>query len=71
MKVHSNLEDKVEKLIQLAGEEALLSPGDSVLLKPNLHAIQPCITGGTTNPYVVAAVVKCAYKRGAKEEETL
>lgn len=67
IKVQSELESEVEKLIQLAGGEDIIVPGDMVLLKPNIHAIQSYTTGGTTNPHVVAAVVKWAYKRGAKE----
>ena len=66
-KVQSDLEDEVEKLLQLAGAENLIAPGDTVLLKPNIHSIQSYTTGGTTNPHVVAAVVKWAYERGAKE----
>lgn len=67
VKVRSNLEDEVEKLIQLADAEDIIVPGDTVLLKPNIHTIQSYKTGGTTNPYVVAAVAKWAYKSGAKE----
>ncbi len=40
MRVKSNLHDEVERLIRLAGGEGIISPGDTVLLKPNLHAIQ-------------------------------
>ena len=67
VKVKSDLEDDVGKLLQLSGAESLIAPGDNVLLKPNLHAIQQYTTGGTTNPHVVAAVVRWAYKQGAKE----
>ena len=65
--VLSNLEEEVEKLIQLAGGANIIVPGDTVLLKPNIHAIQLYTTGGTTNPYLIAAVAKWAYKQGAKE----
>jgi uncharacterized protein (DUF362 family) len=67
IKVNSDLEKELEKLIFLTGGDNIVSPGDNVLLKPNLHAIQPYTTGGTTNPHVVAAVIKWAYERGAKE----
>ena len=67
VRVQSDLEAEVEKLIQLAGGADIIAQGDTVLLKPNIHAIQPYTTGGTTNPHVVAAVVKCAYERGAKD----
>ena len=67
VKVRSDLEDEIERLIHLAGGEEFIVPGDTVLLKPNIHAIQSYTTGGTTNPYVVAALVKWAYRRGAAE----
>lgn len=67
IKVESSLADGVDELIQLAGCDDIIAPGDTVLLKPNIHAIQPYTTGGTTNPYVVAAVANWAYNRGAKE----
>ena len=67
LKVRFSLNEEVEKLIQLAGGEDLISPGDTVLLKPNIHTIQSYTTGGTTNPYVVEALIKWAYKQDAKE----
>lgn len=67
VKVRSELEDEVGKLLLLAGAGDIIAPGDTVLLKPNLHAVQPYTTGGTTNPHVVAAVARWAYGRGAKE----
>lgn len=67
VKTRSDLNDEVEKLIRLAGGEDIIVPGDTVLLKPNIHTIQSYTTGGTTNPHVVAATVKWAYERGAKE----
>jgi uncharacterized protein (DUF362 family) len=67
LKVRSDLETEIEKLIHLAGADDVIVPGDTVLLKPNIHAIQLYTTGGTTNPYVVAAVIKWAYRRGARE----
>lgn len=67
LRVKSNLHDEVERLIRLVGGEGIISPGDTVLLKPNLHAIQSYKTGGTTNPLLVEALVKWAYRQGAKE----
>ena len=67
VKTRSNLDDEIKRLIQLAGGDDIIAPGDAVLLKPNIHAIQSYTTGGTTNPSVVAAVVKWAYERGAKK----
>ena len=66
-KVRSDLEDTVKRIMELAGGDNIVSPGDIVLLKPNLHAIQSYSTGGTTNPLVVSAVVKWCYELGAKE----
>ena len=67
VKTRTNTDNEIRKLIQLADGEDLVAEGDSVFLKPNIHAIQSYTTGGTTNPSVVAAVVKWAYERGAKE----
>ena len=67
IRIQSDLEDEVGKLLQLAGAENLIAPGDTVLLKPNIHSIQSYTTGGTTNPHLVAAVVRWVYERGARE----
>ena len=64
VRTRSSIDHDIKKLIQLAGGEDIVAKGDSVLLKPNIHAIQSYTTGGTTNPSVVAAVVKWAYERG-------
>lgn len=67
LEVNSDIEAAVERLFQLTEAEYLISSGDTVLLKPNIHAPQLYTTGGTTNPHVVAAVAKWAYSKGAKE----
>ncbi|MBD3183430.1 DUF362 domain-containing protein [Candidatus Poribacteria bacterium] len=67
IKIKSDLDNEIVKLMDLSGAKDLIKSGDIVLLKPNLHAVQHYTTGGTTNPYVVAAVIKWAYKCGAKE----
>ncbi len=67
LKIRSSMEEEVENLIQLAGGEDLISAGDTVLLKPNLHSTQPYTTGSTTNPYIVEALIKWVRGRGARE----
>lgn len=41
--------------------------GDSVLIKPNLFEPVSYTTGQTTSPYLVEALIKWCYARGAKE----
>jgi uncharacterized protein (DUF362 family) len=67
LKTSSDLYKDVEKLIHLINIEEVISPGDKILLKPNLHAVQSYKTGGITNPYVVESIIKFAYEQGAKE----
>ncbi len=54
-------------LDRIGGVEAVVSPGDRVLLKPNLVVDQPYTTGVTTNPTVVMAMADLCRAAGAKE----
>lgn len=42
----------------IGGLESIISPGDTVLIKPNLLCPSLYTTGATTNPYIVKAVVE-------------
>jgi len=53
------------RLMGLAEAEDVVRPGDSVLIKPNLHAAQHWTTAGTTNPALVAALIEWARAKGA------
>ena len=57
----------VPRLLSLAGAEQIVAPGESVLIKPNLHAEQHWTTGGTTNPALVQSLVRWAKERGASD----
>jgi len=67
LKVRGSLLEEIDNLIKPVHGKELISNGDIVLLKPNIHTIQPYTTGGTTNPYVVEALIKWSYNNGAKE----
>ena len=54
------------RLFALAGVDDLIQPGQSVLIKPNLHAPQHWTTAGTTHPGLVAALIGWAQARGAE-----
>ena len=65
-KIKDGIENAVSKL--LGGTE--LSDrldGDSILIKPNLFEPISYTTGQTTNPYLIEAVIKWCYNKGAKE----
>jgi len=53
------------RLLSLAEADDIVRPGDSVLIKPNLHAPQDWTTGGTTPPALVAALIEWARSKGA------
>jgi len=55
----------VPRVIELAGAGDIIKRGDSVLIKPNVHAVQHWTTGGTTNPELVAALIDRALELGA------
>ena len=52
-------------LKQLGGIEAFVRPGDVVLIKPNIAFASPPLIGATTNPDLVAAVVRLCLAAGA------
>ena len=51
----------------LGGMGRFVSTGDRVVVKPNVVTARPPELAVTTNPYVVAAVVKLALEAGAKD----
>jgi uncharacterized protein (DUF362 family) len=51
----------------LGGLSALLMPGDTVLVKPNLVDNYDYTTGVTTNPFVVRSLVRMAKEEGARK----
>lgn len=58
----------VNKAIELlGGMERFIRPGDVVVIKPNAAFASPPMLGATTNPDLVAEVVKLCYKAGAKK----
>jgi uncharacterized protein (DUF362 family) len=59
------MDEQVERAVALCGAQDLVRPGDSVLVKPNLHAVMPYTTASTTNPAMAAAVVRWCRRRGA------
>ena len=57
-----------DKAIELLGGiERFAKPGDIVVIKPNAAFASPPMLGATTNPDLVAEVVKLCYKAGAKK----
>jgi uncharacterized protein (DUF362 family) len=48
----------------LGGIERFISPGDVVVIKPNVGFATPPILGATTHPDVITAVVKLCYEKG-------
>ncbi len=65
-------EKAVEETVQssidlLGGLNALIMPGDTVLIKPNLVDNYEYKTGATTNPYVVRTLVRMTKQAGAKK----
>ncbi|MHC4706276.1 MAG: DUF362 domain-containing protein [Planctomycetota bacterium] len=55
----------VDKAIELLGGiERFVKPGETVAIKPNVAFASPPILGATTNPELVAQVVRLCYSRG-------
>jgi len=55
----------VNKAIDLLGGiERFIKPGDNVLIKPNVAFASPAMLGATTNPQLIAEVVRLCYSRG-------
>ena len=59
------LDEQVERLVTLCGAQDLVQPGDTVLVKPNLHAPMQYTTASTINPSMVAALVRWCLRSGA------
>ncbi len=58
----------VNKAIELLGGiERFISPGDIVVIKPNVGFATPPILGATTHPDVITAVVKLCYEKKARK----
>ena len=58
----------VSKAIELLGGiELFISPGDVVVIKPNVGFATPPILGATTHPDVITAVVKLCYEKKASK----
>jgi uncharacterized protein (DUF362 family) len=60
---HESAEEAVRQAIALTSGLGFISPGDTVLLKPNVNSGDPYPY--STNPEVVAAVTKLAFEHGA------
>ncbi len=63
----SVLEATLESLNLIGGLELLISPGDTVLLKPNVLCPFNYRTGAVTNPHLVRAMCRLARAAGAKK----
>jgi uncharacterized protein (DUF362 family) len=58
----------VDKAIELLGGiERFVKPGETVAIKPNVAFASPPALGATTNPELVAEVVRLCYKAGARK----
>ncbi len=56
------------RLLELAVAVDVVQPGESVLIKPNLHAsVDTPATGSVTDPAVVGALIDWVWERGARE----
>lgn len=64
-KATGSCREQVDRLLEPIHAGDLIRPGVSVLIKPNLHAPQHVSTGGTSNPEMVAALVRWCKDRGA------
>ncbi|MFC2045212.1 DUF362 domain-containing protein [Chloroflexota bacterium] len=56
-----------EAMELIGGMESVVKPGDVVLIKPNCHGPHPWEDHITTDPRLIAAVIKLCKKAGAKE----
>ena len=57
----------VEAVKLVGGIEKVVKPGEKVLLKPNLGHPKHYLTGATTNPEIVEALIKLCYEAGASK----
>ncbi len=66
--VEGDVETAVRQAVALAGGlEGIISPGDVVVIKPNLVMDAPASSGMVTDPAVTRAVVRLAREAGAAE----
>ncbi len=63
-----NIETMVrEVLVPLGGIDSFVGPGQRVFIKPNAVFNAPAMSGVTTEPKIVGALVQLAFEAGAKE----
>ncbi len=63
---YADVEDAVRKAVELIGGlEGIVSPGQKVLLKPNLLEIRSSEQGATTDRRIVGALIDLVEERGA------
>jgi uncharacterized protein (DUF362 family) len=64
--------DRVQSVLKaidlLGGIERFVKPGDVVVIKPNVAFASPPMLGATTNPALIAEVVRLCYDRGKAKE---
>jgi len=63
-RIRDNITSALEEILR-PYEGRLISPGDTVLIKPNLVEPLPYTSGETTNPQIVEAVVNWCYHQQA------
>ncbi|WHH58056.1 DUF362 domain-containing protein [Petroclostridium sp. X23] len=62
------VKEAVRQVVDLiGGMESVISPGDHILIKPNLICAADYATGATTNPNVVFAIAELCREVGAKQ----
>ena len=54
-------------IAEMGGMKKFISPGDKVVVKPNIGWDQPIEMGANTNPKLVAEIIKQCFDAGAKE----
>ena len=54
-------------IAEMGGMKQFISPGDKVVVKPNIAWDQPVEMGANTNPKLVAEIIKQCFDAGAKE----
>ena len=54
-------------IAEMGGMKKFISPGDKVVVKPNIGWDQPIEMGSNTNPKLVVEIIKQCFDAGAKE----
>ena len=54
-------------IAEMGGMKKFISPGDKVVVKPNIGWDQPVEMAANTNPKLVAEIIKQCFDAGAKE----